>query len=145
MNKKSNSILQSTLAAVGIAATLFCICGIIFDAVNKGNFHLESYAFTKMVTGTLIIGFGFGLPTFVYNNDSMSVAIQSLIHMGIGCVVMTLTAFVVGWIPTEKGISVVLAAIAAEIAIAMLIWLFFYIHNKKLAKEMNKRIAEINR
>lgn len=145
MNKKIKYILQSTLAAVGIAATIFCIAGVIFDAVNKGNFRLENYAFTKMVIGTFVIGLGFGLPTFVYNNDNMSVAIQSLIHMGIGCVVMTVTAYFVGWIPTENGVGAAIAAIAAEIAIALLIWLFFYAHIKKLAKKMNKRIAEINR
>ena len=73
----------------------------------------------------------------------MSVAAQTLIHMGIGCIVMTITAFVVGWIPTEKGAGAVIGTIAGEIAIAFIIWLFFYAYNRKLAKQMNQRIAEM--
>ena len=105
---------------------------------------MENYSFTKMAFGTLIVGLGFGLPTFVYDNDNLSVAAQMLIHMGIGCVAMSVTAFLVGWIPTEKGAGIAIAVIAGEIVIAFIIWLFFYAHNKKLANAMNKRISELN-
>lgn len=142
---KSNSILKNTIFSIGHAAIIFCVVGVVYDILYKGDFHLEHYAFTKMAIGTLVIGLGFGLPTFVYDNDNMSVAAQTLIHMGIGCIVMTITAFVVGWIPTEKGAGAVIGTIAGEIAIAFIIWLFFYAYNRKLAKQMNQRIAEMNR
>ena len=141
---KRNSFLASTLAALGIAAAMFCIMAVFFDIIYKGNFHTEDYYLTKMAIGTLAIGLGFGLPTIVYNNDNMSVAMQALIHMGTGCVVMTITAFIVGWIPTDKGVGASIITIAGEIAVAFIFWLLFYIHQKKLAKEMNKRISELN-
>ncbi len=141
---KRNTFLISTLAALGIAAAMFCIMAVVFDIIYKGNFHTEDYYLTKMVIGTLAIGLGFGLPTIVYNNDNMSVAMQALIHMGIGCVVMTITAFIVGWIPTDKGVGASVITIAGEIAVAFIFWLLFYIHQKKLAKEMNKKISELN-
>ncbi len=144
MKEKRNTILVSSLTSVGIAAIVFCIHGVIFDFVYGGNFHLEGYAYTKMVIGTLVIGLGFGIPTFVYENENMSTAIQTLIHMGIGCVVMTLTSYAVGWIPGEQGAAAVIAAVAGEIGIAFVIWLFFYIHRKKLARQINQRIAEMN-
>lgn len=144
MKEKRKSVLLSTLSSVGIATTIFCITGVVFDLIYNGSFQMENYAFTKMVIGAIIIGLGFGLPTFVYNNDNMPIASQTLIHMGIGCVIMTITAFLVGWIPTEKGVGVAIGTIAGEIAVSFIIWLFFYAHNKKMAKEMNQRIAKMN-
>lgn len=139
-----NNILKNTIFSIGNAAIIFCIVGVVNDVIYKGNFQLENYSFTRMAIGTLAIGLGFGLPTFVYNKEDLPTLIQTLIHMGIGCVVMTVTAFVVGWIPTEKGVGAVIGTIAGEIAIAFIIWLFFYAHQRKLAKEMNQRISEMN-
>ena len=139
-----NNVFKNTIYSIGNAAIIFCIVGVINDIAFNGNFQLENYSFTKMAIGALAIGLGFGLPTFVYDKDDMPVAIQTLIHMGIGCVVMTITAFVVGWIPTDKGIGAVLITITGEVAVAFIIWIFFYIHQKKLAKEMNKKISELN-
>ena len=139
-----NSILKNTIYSIGNAAIIFCVVGVVNDIIYTGNFPLENYSFTKMAIGALTIGLGFGIPTFVYDKDDMPIAIQTLIHMGIGCVVMTITAFVVGWIPTEKGAGAVIGTIAGEIAIAFIIWLFFYTHNRNLAKRMNQRITKLN-
>ncbi len=144
MKTKGNTILKSTLGSIGLAAAIFVIIGVAFDIANHGAFQMEDYSFSKMAAGALAIGLGFGLPSFIYENDSMSLLVQTLIHMGIGCVVMTATAFVVGWIPTDHGILAIIVAIAGEIAIAFVIWLFFYGYNRKLAKKMSKRISEIN-
>ncbi len=144
MNKNRHLILTGTLTAVGIAAVLFCAVCIIFDITYKGDFHLGNYMFTKMALGAFIIGLGFGLPTFIYANDNMPVAAKAIIHMGIGCIVMTITAFIVGWIPLERGAGPVIGTIAGEITTAFLIWLLFYAHNRNLAKQINQRIAELN-
>lgn len=137
-----NNILKNTIFSIGNAAIIFCIVGVVNDVIYKGNFQLENYAFTRMAIGSLVIGLGFGLPTCVYDKEDLPTLIQTLIHMGIGCVVMTVTAFVVGWIPAEKGVGAVIGTIAGEIAIAFIIWFFFYAHQRKLAKQMNQRIAE---
>lgn len=144
MENKKHNLLLSTFISIGIAAIIFCFFGVIFDLVYEGNFKMENYAFTKMAVGALVIGLGFGLPTIVYDNDKMSIHAQSLIHMGIGCIVMTITAFTVGWIPTEHGILTAVGIILAEIAVAFIIWIFFYLYNKKIAKKMNERINELH-
>lgn len=142
MRNKTNTVLFSTLSAIGIGTFIFCVIGIVFDVVCKGHFQMENYSYTKMAVGALVVGLGFGLPAFVYDNEKISVCVKTLIHMGTGCIVMTVTAFAVGWIPTEKGSLAVVGVIAGEIAVAFTIWIFFYTHQKKLAKEINKRIAE---
>ncbi len=145
MKTKKITVFTSTLIAIGLAATIFVIIGVVFDIIYNGNFQMSNYSFSKMAAGVLAIGLGFGLPSIIYENDNMSLLVQTLIHMGIGCVVMTVTAFIVGWIPADEGALAVVCTIAGEVAIAFVIWLFFYSHHKKLAKEMSKRIAEINR
>lgn len=139
---KRNSILTSTLSALGIAAAIFCIMVVVFDILNKGSFHTESYSITKMAIGTLAVGLGFGLPTIVYKNDNMPVAMRALLHMGIGCVVMTITAFIVGWVPVGMGAGAVIGTIIGEIAVAFIVWLLFYAKHKRLAAQMNQKIAE---
>lgn len=144
MKSKRNVMLSSTLVAVGLAAVFFVIIGVVFDISYKGTFQMTDYSFSKMAAGVFVIGLGFGLPTFIYENETLSLPVQTLIHMGIGCIVMTATAFLVGWIPTEQGTLAIIGAIVGEIAISLVIWMFFYAHQKKLAKEMNQRISERN-
>ncbi len=144
MKTKENSLLFSTLIAIGIAAVIFVIIGVVFDISFNGNVQMSNYAFSKIAFATLVIALGFGLPTFVYDNENMSLLMKTLIHMGVGCVVMTITSFIVGWIPMNRGILTIVVTIAGELLISFVIWLFFYAYNRKLAKKMSKRIAELN-
>lgn len=142
MKSKRNILITNTLTSIGLAATIMVLAGVVFDIKFNGNLQMFHYSFSKMAAGALAIGLGFGLPASIYENETLSLPVQTLIHMGIGCIVMTVTAFLVGWIPTDQGAFAILITIAGELAISFLIWLFFYTHQKKLAKEMNKRIAE---
>lgn len=143
MNKTIKEVLSNTFQSIGYAAVIFCVVGVIFDLTFKGNLVMENYTYTRMAAGMFVIGLGFGVPTFVYKNEKMPLLVQGLIHMGIGCVVMTIAAFAVGWIPTDRGIGAVLWTILGEIAIALVIWFIIYLHQKKLAKEMNRRISQM--
>ncbi|MGI6735894.1 MAG: DUF3021 domain-containing protein [Anaerovoracaceae bacterium] len=142
---RHNSLLLSTFRGIGIAAIIFCVLGIVFDLVNGGTMRLTDYSLTKMSVGSLIIGVGFGLPSAIYTREELSLAAQTLIHMGIGCVVLTAVAFAAGWIPTDQGPLAAILAVAMEIGVAFIIWAFFYRHEKKLAEAMNRRIAEMRR
>lgn len=144
MKKKRNNVLKSTLSAIEIATMIFCIIGIIFDVINKGNFKMMDYSYTKMAAGMIGIGIGFGIPTFAYDNEKISLAVATLIHMGTGCVVMTVIAFIVGWIPTEQGALPAVVTVLGEIGMAFVIWLFFYSHQKRMAKTMNNKISQLN-
>lgn len=137
--------LRSAGVACAIAAVIFCAAGVIADIAHAGSFCLYGYAFTRMVLGCFGVGLGFGLPSVVYRNERLPLTVRTLIHMGIGCVVMTLIAFSVGWVPAGLGAPAVLLAVLAEIAAAFLIWLCFYVHQRRLAGVLNRRIEERNR
>lgn len=145
MKEHRNSWLSSVLVSVGIAAVVFCLAGVIVDLIDKGNLSMENYAYTKMAAGALVVGLGFGIPAFIYENEKLSLPVKTLFHMGIGCVVMTVTAFAVGWIPTEKGFATAAFAVLCELVSAFIVWLFFYSRQKKLAERMNIEIEKLNR
>ena len=111
----------------------------IFEGIYSGTFSLTSYQFTKMVIGAMLVGFGFSIPSFIYENEKYSLLVQTLIHMRIGVIVM----IIVGWIPLNYGLSTAIFMIVLEIAISILIWLIYCLQNKKLVKSMNERIHEI--
>lgn len=142
MKSKRNTLISNTLMAIGLAAAMFIIAVVVFEVNYNGSFQSTHYAFSKMAAGTLAIGLGFGLPTFIYENDNLSLPVQILIHIGTGCVVMTVTSFLVGWITPEQGVLAIICTLVGQIIIAFVIWLFFYAHQKKLAKEINQRIKE---
>ena len=126
-----------------MAMTIFCIVGVIFDFLYKGQFSLENYQFTKMVLGCLFVGLGFGVPTVVYRKESLPMPVRILIHMGIGCVVYTIVAFSVGWIGGTKSVGVGLLIAAVQIAVAFVIWYLFNQYYRKEAKQINDRIQKM--
>ena len=143
MNETVKDVLRSVAISIGMAMTIFCIVGVIFDFLYKGQFSLENYQFTKMVLGCLFVGLGFGVPTVVYRKESLPMPVRILIHMGIGCVVYTIVAFSVGWIGGTKSVGVGLLIAAVQIAVAFVIWYLFNQYYRKEAKQINDRIQKM--
>ena len=130
---------------MGVAAMMFIIVGVIIDCIFHGDIQITNYAFSKMAIATVVIGLGFGIPAIVYDNEKLSLFTQTIIHMGTGCIVMTVTAYLVGWIPMHRGPLLMIAILLEEIAVAFVIWFLFYLQQKKLVKQMNQRVKEINK
>ena len=144
MKTKKQTLLFNIFVSMGVAAMIFLIVGVIIDRIFHGNIQMTNYAFSKMAIATVVIGLGFGLPAIVYDNEKLSLFTQTIIHMGTGCIIMTVTAFLVGWIPMHRGPLLIIASILGELAIAFGIWFLFYLQQKKLVKQMNQRISKIN-
>ncbi|MGI6071447.1 MAG: DUF3021 domain-containing protein [Lachnospiraceae bacterium] len=133
-------IMKSSFIGISCALIIFNIICLIFDLTNNGSFHLENYQYTRMLAGTVVIALGFGLPAFIYGNDRVPYALQVVFHMGIGCAVMLITAFAVGWIPTDRGPLVIILTIAVEIAVAFIVWIIISVIYKKEADKINKKL-----
>jgi len=138
--KHMKEIAKSTAISIGIAMAVFCIIGIVFDIRYQGNFSMHDYSFTKMVLGCVIIGLGFGVPSIIYDHESIPRPVQILIHMGTGCIIYTITAFSVGWIGDTTDPLKVILIVAGQLALAFLIWICFMVYYRKEAKLMNERI-----
>lgn len=140
MRETVKDLVKSTAISIGMAMTIFCLVGVVFDVGYKGNFSLDDYRFTKMVAGCVLIGLGFGVPTIVYRKDNLPMPIRVIIHMGIGCVVYTIIAYAVGWIGGSATIGQGILIAAIQLAVAFLIWFLFMKHYRAEAKRMNDRI-----
>jgi O-antigen/teichoic acid export membrane protein len=142
MKERLSTVIRSTFTSIGISCVIFCLIGIGYDVSYSGTFTMEGYAFTRMCVGCMLVGLGFGLPCVVYSSDRMSPLVQSLIHMGIGCVVLTIVGFAAGWLPSDRGIGAAVLSVVIEIGIALVIWVLFYQWEKKKVREMNRKIKE---
>ena len=140
MRETVKDLIKSSVISIGMAMTIFCLVGVVFDVCYKGNFSLDDYRFTKMVAGCVLIGLGFGVPTIVYRKDNLPMPIRVIIHMGIGCVVYTIIAYAVGWIGGSATIGQGILIAAIQLAVAFLIWFLFMKHYRAEAKRMNDRI-----
>ena len=143
MSETTKDILRSVAISIGMAMTIFCIVGVIFDITYQGQFSLDNYRFTRMVIGCLIVGLGFGVPTVIYRKENLPMPVRVLVHMGTGCVVYTIVAFAVGWIGGSKSIVHGLLIAAVQIGVAFIIWYLFSRHYRKEAERMNNRIQEM--
>ena len=143
--KKKNSVafmIRRTKTTVAIASFLFLLSSLISDINMGGVLSTSGYSVTKMALGSLGIGLGFGLPCIIYANERLSPSVQILLHMTIGCAVMLAIAFLVGWIPTDKGLLPALAAIAAMLLTAFIIAVLSYRRQKKLAEKINRELEQ---
>ena len=140
MREAVKDLVKSSVISIGMAMTIFCLVGVVFDVGYKGNFSLDDYRFTKMVAGCVLVGLGFGVPTIVYRKDNLPMPIRVIIHMGIGCVVYTIIAYAVGWIGGSATIGQGILIAAIQLAVAFLIWFMFMKHYRAEAKRMNDRI-----
>ncbi len=140
MKEMFKDLLKSTIVSIGMAMTIFCLVGIVFDIGYKGNFNLDNYRFTKMVVGCLLVGLGFGIPSIVYSKDNLPMPIKVIIHMGIGCIVYTVVAYAVGWIGGAATPIQGLMIAAIQLAVAFIIWFLFMLHYRAEAKRMNDRL-----
>lgn len=140
MRETVKDLVKSSVISIGMAMTIFCLVGVVFDVGYKGYFSLDDYRFTKMVAGCVLVGLGFGVPTIVYRKDNLPMPIRVIIHMGIGCVVYTIIAYAVGWIGGSATIGQGILIAAIQLAVAFLIWFMFMKHYRAEAKRMNDRI-----
>lgn len=137
--------LKSSFIGIAVAVIIFAVIGMIFDLASGGHYALSHYQYTKMLIGSVVIGFGFGLPSFIYDNDAVPYPIQVIFHMGIGCAVMLITGFVVGWFPAQAGSAAVVLTVVGEIAAAFVVWKCFTVHYRKEADAINRKLNALNR
>lgn len=50
MRETMKDLIKSTITSIGIALTIFCITGMIFDIAYDGNFSLDNYQFPKWLS-----------------------------------------------------------------------------------------------
>ena len=145
MKSTVKDLIISILASIGMAMTIFCLAGIVFDIGFGGHFSLENYTFTKMVLGSALVGLGYGVPTIIYRKESLPLPIKVIIHMGIGTAIYIAVACAVGWIGGSATVGQGILIGAIQLAVAFVIWFVFSTYYRNQAKKMNEKIQEMKR
>ena len=145
MKSTVKDLFISILASIGMAMTIFCLAGIVFDIGFGGHFSLENYTFTKMVAGSALVGLGYGVPTIIYRKESLPLPIKIIIHMGIGTAIYLGVAYAVGWIGGSATVGQGILIGAIQLAVAFVIWLAFSSYYRGQAKKMNEKIQEMKK
>lgn len=145
MTENTKDLIRCTAISIGMAMTIFCLAGIVFDISYGGSFSLNEYRFTKMVVGCVLVGLGFGVPSIVYKKDNLPMPVKMIIHMGIGCVVYTIVAYAVGWLGGAATMTQGLVIAIIQLGVAFCIWALFLRHYRKEAAQMNDRIQQMNK
>ena len=143
--KKNDSIafmIQRTKTTVAISSFLFLLSSLIADLNMGGIYSASGYSVTKMALGSLGIGLGFGLPCIIYTTEKLSHSVQISVHMLTGCAIMLAIAFLVGWIPTDKGLLPSLLVILSMFLTAFIIAVLTYRRQKKLAERINRELKQ---
>ena len=132
--------MKSIFIGIAIATTLFSMTGVVFDLLYGGTYVLQNYQYSKMFLGAVSVGLGFSLPSFIYENERLPFPLQIIFHMGIGCAVLLITSFLVGWFPTKHGMLPLLLAIVGELAVSFALWKCFAMFYKKEADSINQKL-----
>ena len=128
-------VIKSSWIGVSTAALIFIIVGIVFDQSNQGILPLENYQYTKMAVGAFIVGLGFGLPSLIYEYEEIPYVMQVLFHLGIGCAILLITGYMVGWFTNLVGAFI-------EIGMSLVVWIGFAYHYRKEAKQINQQLKK---
>lgn len=135
-------MIHRTKTAVAISSFLFLLSSLITDLNMGGIYTASGYSVTKMALGSLGIGLGFGIPCIIYTSEKLSHSMQILVHMVTGCTIMLAIAFLVGWIPADKGLLPSLLAILSMLLTASIIAVLSYRRQKKLAERINRKLEQ---
>lgn len=141
-NDRIAFMVHRTKTTVAISSFLFLLSSLIADLNMDGVYSASGYLVTKMALGSLGIGLGFGLPCIIYTNEKLSRSVQISVHMVTGCTIMLAIAFLVGWIPTDKGLLPSLLAILSMLLTAFIIAVLTYRRQKKLAERINRELEQ---
>lgn len=138
-------VFSLLIKGIGAALVCFTLGGIIWDAVNGGNYTLTNWAYTKMVVGCIVVGTGFSLPALIYYNPTIPYPIKVIVHMGIGCAVFLITAFIVGWVPVQLETWKCILIVVMELALSLILWTIFAVYYKRMARKMDDKIKDLNK
>lgn len=125
---------------IAYGCTILTVIEMCFAASSGGDMTIASGAYLRYAVCSMLTGAGFTVPTLAYRKESWPKGLQVLVHMGTGFIVYFPCAFYAGWIQTSAGAGIVAGQILIALAVSWLIWLGFYLRNKREAEKINSRL-----
>ena len=125
----------------------FVGCFIVMLVMVLGSFQYGpqnvSFSGTDIVNlffGCIIAGWGFSLPSLIYDKEDLALPLQVIFQMVIGLTVLFLVAIYLKWMPVNLGIWPILTWILIAGVFAAIFWCGFYIYYYLLARDLNNKL-----
>lgn len=137
--------LRELVGKLALGAFVGCFVVSIVEVCISLSYGPEKLIFTgadiiNAVFGSIVIGFGFSLTSFIYDRDDIALPLQVLFQMGIGMSILFIVAIYLKWMPVDLGLGPILTWIAIACVFATIFWIGFYLYHYWTVKELNKKI-----
>ncbi|MBD7983811.1 DUF3021 domain-containing protein [Sporosarcina sp. Sa2YVA2] len=117
----------------GSFLTLVVLFAVIFIG---GNETLDSSILVKNAIGQVFCGWFFTVTPLLFENEKLTLPIQTLLHFLCVSVLYFIIAFVLGWIPfTTVGF---IGTLGLFVVVYAIIWFAFYMYFRKQAEKLNE-------
>ena len=128
-----------TRSILGIFFGSFLALVTILATIYFGNKEvLDAAILAKNILGTVFCGWFFTVTPLLFENDKLTLPVQTTLHFLSVSALYFIVAFVIGWIPfTMKGFISMLLIFIGFYAI---IWLTFYMYFRNQAAKLNEEL-----
>lgn len=121
----------SFLAIVTILAVIYIGDRATLDAAILG----------KNALGTVFCGWFFTVTPLLFENEKLTLPVQTTLHFLSVTILYFIVAFIIGWIPfTVKGF---IGMLGIFIIFYSIIWFSFYMYFRKQAAKLNEELKEL--
>lgn len=134
------TFLQRSILGIlfGSFLTLVILFAVIFIG---GNESLDSTILVKNAIGQVFCGWFFTVTPLLFENEKLTLPVQTILHFLCVSILYFIVAFVLGWVPfTAKGFIGILFVF---IIIYAIIWMSFYLYFRKQAAKLNEELREL--
>ncbi len=137
------NIIESLALGAFVGCFILCLVEIMISlAVGPDKISFTGTDIINGVLGSIVAGFGFSLPSFIYEREDIPLPLQVLFQMGIGMIVLFAVAIYLKWMTVTMGIGPILEWVIIAFVFAAIFWLGFYLYYSYEAKEINKKLEQ---
>ncbi|MDW0116841.1 DUF3021 domain-containing protein [Sporosarcina thermotolerans] len=106
-----------------------------------GKDTLDAAILAKNLFGTVFCGWFFTVTPMLFENEKLTLPVQTTLHFLSVTALYFIVAFVIGWIPfTLKGF---ISMLSIFIVFYSIIWFAFYMYFRKQAERLNAELREL--
>ncbi|MCM3638439.1 DUF3021 domain-containing protein [Sporosarcina luteola] len=131
-----------TRSVLGIFFGSFLAVVTILAVIYINNIEmLDAAILGKNLLGTVFCGWFFTVTPLLFENEKLTLPVQTTLHFLCVTVLYFIVAFIIGWIPfTVKGF---IGMLGIFIVFYSIIWISFYMYFRKQAAKLNEELREL--
>ncbi|WOV87209.1 DUF3021 domain-containing protein [Sporosarcina oncorhynchi] len=128
-----------TRSLLGIFFGSFLTLVVLFAVIYiGGNETLDSSILVKNALGQVFCGWFFTVTPLLFENERLTLPVQTALHFLCVSVLYFIVAFVLGWVPFTVGGFI--GILGLFIVVYAIIWSAFYMYFKKQAEKLNEEL-----